>query len=238
MPISKANKTEVWLQRLSTQAIEHPLIEGWEGATFNHDLTTALLAYNPSASSSSWIERFVSTKIHTYCGIGPKVEPASGPDEVKHDGKCGFCGNTASLRCTGCIDTPYTNARFYCDPNCQKKDWLVHKTDCIRHKERKQVHNAASILKSLLYELRTRCFDKAVRDVVEKHGVLHIDSEEYYFERRGLFFYQPVSFPKSVKDNNKEAVLFMMQCDQLLRHVPELIQRIFKSRRSTTTVSS
>lgn len=40
-------------------------------------------------------------------------------------GKCGYCGSDqAQVKCAKCKSV------FYCDKNCQKKDWKLHKKDC------------------------------------------------------------------------------------------------------------
>lgn len=40
-------------------------------------------------------------------------------------GDCGFCGALAKVKCSKC------KSSFYCDRNCQKRDWKVHKQKCI-----------------------------------------------------------------------------------------------------------
>jgi transcription elongation factor Elf1 len=45
-------------------------------------------------------------------------------DEVIVLGTCGFCGSEAKVKCSRCKST------FYCDRNCQKRDWKIHKIAC------------------------------------------------------------------------------------------------------------
>ena len=39
-------------------------------------------------------------------------------------GPCGFCASEAKVKCANCKST------YYCDRNCQKRDWKVHKKSC------------------------------------------------------------------------------------------------------------
>ena len=39
-------------------------------------------------------------------------------------GPCGFCASEAKVKCANCKST------YYCDRNCQKRDWKTHKKSC------------------------------------------------------------------------------------------------------------
>ena len=41
------------------------------------------------------------------------------------EGKCGLCNSEATLACSKCRST------YYCNKNCQKSHWKVHKKTCM-----------------------------------------------------------------------------------------------------------
>ena len=48
-----------------------------------------------------------------------------GIEEIPDDsGPCPACGKIATTKCTGC------KLVYYCNRNCQKKDWKLHKSSC------------------------------------------------------------------------------------------------------------
>ena len=50
-----------------------------------------------------------------------------GIEELPDDsGPCPACGNIATTKCTACAGHPV----YYCNRNCQKKDWPKHKSMC------------------------------------------------------------------------------------------------------------
>ena len=49
-----------------------------------------------------------------------------GIEEIPDDsGTCPVCGKIATHKCTGC-----DKGIYYCNRNCQKKDWKTHKPLC------------------------------------------------------------------------------------------------------------
>ena len=49
---------------------------------------------------------------------------ASNQTSVNNLGPCGFCASEAKVKCANC------KSIYYCDRNCQKRDWKVHKKSC------------------------------------------------------------------------------------------------------------
>ena len=52
-----------------------------------------------------------------------KMEDNTPPAE-KPIGPCRFCGALAEVKCANCKSV------YYCDRNCQKRNWKEHKTAC------------------------------------------------------------------------------------------------------------
>ena len=77
---------------------------------------------------------------------------------------CGFCGDKANLRCTGCYSI------FYCNRHCQQKNFKQHKDICISLKPEVEKTKTANII---LLEI----LDKVKLDKVEAENARKIVEE-------------------------------------------------------------
>lgn len=88
--------------------------------TSNVKQTKTEIKKNPIQAKDSKIELKKSS-------IEVKVSPSEPKDIHKKENvikKCSSCGKEASLKCGKCQNV------YYCNQECQKKEWSIHKTKC------------------------------------------------------------------------------------------------------------
>ncbi|KAJ7636661.1 hypothetical protein FB45DRAFT_907040 [Roridomyces roridus] len=123
---------------------------------------------------------------------------------------CVKCGDPGSKRCSRCWDAPEyrpgdANPTRYCSTECQKADWVAHKSHCTTLSRRTKLLRAATILRAALLAYRERFFDIPLSKIeLGKDGAV-------------LYLYRDVSprpFPNGLTHDSKhkEAALTHNMC--------------------------
>jgi hypothetical protein len=93
-------------------------------------------------------------------------------------GVCATCSQPAKTPCAGCADIEVDGVRastLYCGKDCQRQDWLTHKTACQAAQARKKLFRAAELIQETFYTVRAEAFDLNITKVErDEEGKLHI----------------------------------------------------------------
>ena len=134
--------------------------------------------------------------------------------------KCSSCGEAASNRCKNCL------VHVYCNVDCQKRDWPMHKVICKEIQMETFIPRAASLLKELYLIFREATFSAKIKQVtIEESGkiVFHtspIDSN----------WFPP--FPNhKVGADAKRSILCAWMCKEAIAWMKKTIEKIFKGKR-------
>lgn len=147
------------------------------------------------------------------------------------ESRCASCGSNASTRCAGCIGAPEYESgdaanTAYCDSDCQKAHWNVHKAHCKILQQRKKLLRAAKILKAALMTYRETSYDIDLTSVKYEDGVLWLQQKRRSISircKRGPF---PNHLVDSVQ--HKEAILAHNSCTTAMALLGRLTRKLLK----------
>lgn len=110
----------------------------------NFHVMRPLLKYGANVNTQDWSGNDPQTRLRTFGHFSEKLKLCTelidqyskvkqtktsekskeSKKETKKDKKCNSCGKESKMRCGRCQTV------YYCDQNCQKKDWASHKLNC------------------------------------------------------------------------------------------------------------
>ncbi|KAF2503308.1 hypothetical protein BU16DRAFT_555313 [Lophium mytilinum] len=130
---------------------------------------------------------------------------------------CGHCRKEATLRCGRCASV------VYCNADCQKANWMTHKKTCGTGKI---LQHAAEIYKMAWLAYREQTLDIDIVKVEERGNqlLLHLRHAGWKHSIGGFFFKFPTTQIHS--DEDKEALLTSMMCEDALAHLHEFFARM------------
>lgn len=145
--------------------------------------------------------------------------------------KCASCGSDASTHCSGCVGAPdYGDGdaanTVYCNSDCQKAHWSVHKARCKIMQQRKTLLRAAQILKAALLTYRKTTYDIDLTGVHYEGGVLWLHQNLRLAStrcKRGPFPNHLVANPQ-----HKEAVLAHNSCTTAMALLGRLTRKLLR----------
>lgn len=94
--------------------------------------------------------------------LASKMSRASILEEELHS--CAACDGDAKLRCQACfynesITQQEHRPTWYCNKECQKKDWPMHKAHCREISNTNQLYRGARLVQDAFYNSRRHGFD-------------------------------------------------------------------------------
>ncbi|RSL51721.1 hypothetical protein CEP54_011274 [Fusarium duplospermum] len=153
---------------------------------------------------------------------------------------CAHCGKEATMLCSSCQDVPEympgdAPGAVYCNRECQKAHWPIHKAQCIILRRRKVVLRAAKTLKAVLIVYRETVFDMELTKVEFQDDTLFIHQKMRDIEDRA----KRGPFPSDATNNvdHKEAVLLNSQCTMAVSLLCPLTRKLLSEVASTLQVA-
>ncbi|KAL8833231.1 MAG: hypothetical protein Q9170_004395 [Blastenia crenularia] len=147
--------------------------------------------------------------------------------------QCARCGKPASKSCAACQNAPGEilgshGSIWYCGADCQRDDWVQHKSTCRILASRKVLYRAAETAQELFYVYREIAFDKLIVKVERKKGemILHEGHYEECF----------VPFPAALfpDEKDKKAVLAYLACGDAYGYLDVVLQTMLEGTSSKT----
>lgn len=142
--------------------------------------------------------------------------------------KCASCGSDASTHCSGCVGAPdYESGdaanTAYCNRDCQKAHWSVHKAQCKILQQRKTLLRAGQILKAALLTYRETTYDTNLTGVHYEGGVLWLHQKSRLAGSR-------CPFPNHLIANaqHKEAALAHNSCTTAMSLLGRLTRKLLQ----------
>lgn len=154
---------------------------------------------------------------------------------------CTACSRPAPrpvLICTRCDegvdkngDAAYT---VYCEKACRTKDEKSHQQSCKHSNIRKQLYRSGDLLQAIFYKFRDASFDKDVKELSKKNGMLH--AKECFPQGDGRLF----RFPRDRDSGSEDAAmrLTFSACTHACAYMYELGEMLFRGRFQGTRRSS
>lgn len=146
--------------------------------------------------------------------------------------RCASCGSDASTHCSGCVGAPdYESGdaanTAYCNRDCQKAHWSVHKARCKILQQRKTLLRAAQILKAALLTYREATYDIDLTGVHYEGGVLWLHQNRRLASTRA----KRGPFPNHLVANSqhKEAALAHNSCTTAMALLSQLTRTLLQS---------
>jgi len=137
---------------------------------------------------------------------------------------CTQCYKAATKKCSACCGAPnadqsIVDTQWYCGTECQKADWINHKSACKIAQTRKMLYRAGHTLQMGICMYREELFDLFIESVERKDGDIVL--VEGWYDSPDLFFPFPSSlFPD---EDEKRAVLLHQCCDDAPAYMYKLI---------------
>jgi hypothetical protein len=108
---------------------------------------------------------------------------------------CIHCGSPTKRRCIGCVNAPkYDNkssmSTFYFSVECQKGNWLRHRTECRKLQARKSLNRAASLLRDIIYKIELDMKTVEITSVHVEDTTAHLKRllcNPFCIQQTGLF---------------------------------------------------
>ena len=63
---------------------------------------------------------------------------------------------------------------FYCNTDCQKAGWAIHKTLCNHLRRQKRLYRAARLIQDAFYTYRRRMYDVSIARIERKGSAIHV----------------------------------------------------------------
>ncbi|CAI6311892.1 unnamed protein product [Periconia digitata] len=143
------------------------------------------------------------------------------------------------MKCAGCLDAPVYPPEervdtVYCNRDCQKVHWSVHKAHCRTLGSRKKLLRVAVILKVALLTYREVRYDIDLRRIAVHDGVLCL----YQNQRPATTRCRRGRFPAHLTSNNahREAALANNQCTTAMALLGRLTRKLLKGVTSTINI--
>ncbi len=137
---------------------------------------------------------------------------------TKSDAVCANCGCKASLKCTGCINSPEYHVGdsinvAYCGKNCQKDHWPTHKPRCVNMRRRGKLLRVAHLFRTVFLTYRECFFDVDLTSIDLRDGVLYLHQGVRPSTSRR--HYGPFPSRVTTRVEHKEAALAIISARQL-----------------------
>ncbi|KAI8962416.1 hypothetical protein F5Y11DRAFT_365970 [Daldinia sp. FL1419] len=128
---------------------------------------------------------------------------------------CSNCGEPAKLRCSGCLTAPEYQqgdvvAVAYCNSQCQRLQWPMHKAKCQVLRKRVSLLRIAKLLKAALLTYRECAYDHPLAEVTHEQDVLQLHMDP---QKRPYYpWYKPFPSDLDISPEDKEVALTSSQC--------------------------
>ncbi|PVH81728.1 hypothetical protein DL98DRAFT_571074 [Cadophora sp. DSE1049] len=145
--------------------------------------------------------------------------------------KCTHCAKIALKQCGGCKGSPsyvgpQTSDTFYCDPECQKANWIQHKRQCKRLQTRIRLHRAAGLLEEIMKRVRKHAYPIVFRELRFEGKHVHLDGYQP-IKRDAERQLKPAPFSLTDADPRLlEAALMYMSYKEAMRYLARLAQAL------------